>query len=121
MARLSKFFVDEEKVDKQFEELTAGLGDKERDALAKKYGKKQAVVKLDTRMEAIARDIVEHYRLYVEPAGFKAQIVCYDREATAKYKKLLDELVPKNWSEVIYSPGDANTDPEELRIGRAHV
>ena len=114
-ARLSKFFIDEEKLDKQFEELTQGLSDKEKDAVAKKYGKKEAIVKLDKRMEAIARDITEHYRLYVEPSGFKAQIVCYDREAVAKYKKLLDQLVPKEWSEVVYSPGDPNTDTEDLR------
>lgn len=114
-ARLSKFFIDEDELDKQFDDLTADLSEKEREAISKKYGKKEAIVKLDKRMEAVARDIVEHYRLYVEPAGFKAQIVCYDREATAKYKKLLDQLVPKEWSEVVYSPGDPNTDPEELR------
>ncbi len=114
-ARLSKFFIDEEKLDKQFEELTADMTEKERDAVAKKYGKKEAIVKLDKRMEAVARDIVDHYRLYVEPAGFKAQVVCYDREATAKYKKLFDQLIPKEWSEVVYSPGDPNTDAEELR------
>lgn len=114
-ARLSKFFIDEEKLDKQFEELTKDLCEKERDGIAKRYGKKEAIVKLDKRMEAIARDIVEHYRLYIEPAGFKAQVVCYDREATAKYKELFDQLIPKEWSEVIYSSGDVNTDPEELR------
>ena len=40
-------------------------------------------------MKAVAQDIVDHYRLYIEPNGFKAQVVCYDREATAKYKQLL--------------------------------
>ena len=114
-ARLSKFFIDEEKIDEQFEALTSGLSDKEKDAIAKRYGKKEAIVKLDKRMEAIARDIVEHFKLYVEPAGFKAQIVCYDREATAKYKKLIDAIAPKNWSRVVYSPGDPNTDAEDLR------
>ncbi|TXH06864.1 MAG: type I restriction endonuclease subunit R [Candidatus Moraniibacteriota bacterium] len=114
-ARLSKFFIDEEKLDEQFETMTTDLSDKDKDAIAKKYGKKEAIVKLDRRMEAVARDIVEHYRLYVEPSGFKAQIVCYDREATAKYKKLLDQLIPKDWSEVVYSPGDPNTDIEDLR------
>lgn len=114
-ARLSKFFIDEEKIDKQFEELTQGLSDQEKDQIAKKYGKKEAIVKLDRRMRAVAQDIVEHFKLYVEPAGFKAQIVCYDREATAKYKQLLDELVPKEWSAVVYSPGDPNTSAEELQ------
>lgn len=114
-ARLSKFFVDEENLDKQFDELTAELSEKDKDILSKKYGKKEAIVKLDSRMAAIARDIAEHYRLYVEPAGFKAQIVCYDREATAKYKKLFDEILPKDWSEVVYSAGDPNTDSVELQ------
>ncbi len=114
-ARLSKFFIDEEKIDKQFETLTEGLSNGEKDQVAKKYGKKEAIVKLDRRMRAVAQDIVEHYKLYVEPSGFKAQIVCYDREATAKYKELLDELVPKEWSAVVYSPGDPNTSAEDLQ------
>lgn len=114
-ARLSKFFIDEEQLDKQFDELTEGLSDKEKEQVSKKYGKKEAIVKLEKRMRAVAQDIVEHYKLYVEPAGFKAQVVCYDREATAKYKELLDELVPKDWSAVIYSPGDPNTSPEDLQ------
>lgn len=114
-ARLSKFFIDEQKVDEQFDELTADLTKEQKDLLMRKYGKKEALVKLDKRMEAVARDIVEHYRLYVEPNGFKAQIVCYDREATAKYKKLIDELTTPEWSEVVYSPGDPNTDTDNLR------
>ncbi|MEI6528281.1 MAG: HsdR family type I site-specific deoxyribonuclease [bacterium] len=114
-ARLSKFFVDEEKLDKQFAEMTADLNDSQRELLMKKYGKKEALVKLEKRMEAVIQDIVEHYKLYVLPNGFKAQIVCYDREATAKYKEMLDKLVPAEWSEVVYSPGDPNSDSDDLK------
>lgn len=114
-ARLSKFFIDEQKVDEQFEELTRDLTHEQKDQLMKKYGKKEALVKLEKRMEAVAQDIVEHFRLYVEPNGFKAQIVCYDREATAKYKELLDRLVSPDWTEVVYSPGDPNTDSDDLK------
>jgi len=114
-ARLSKFFVDEEKIDKQFEEITVDLSPAQKDVLAKKYGKKEAVVKLEKRMRTVIQDIVEHYKLYVLPNGFKAQIVCYDREATASYKKLLDELTPKEWSAVVYSPGDRNSDSDDLK------
>lgn len=114
-ARLSKFFIDEEKIDEQFNEFTTDLDDKQKELLTKKYGKKEALVKLDKRMEAIAQDIVEHYKLYVLPNGFKAQVVCYDREATAKYKELFDKLVPDEWSEVVYSPGDPNSDNDNLK------
>lgn len=114
-ARLSKFFIDEDKVDAQFNELTSELNTAQKELLTKRYGKKEALVKLDKRMEAIAQDIVEHYKLYVLPNGFKAQIVCYDREATAKYKDLFDKLVPSEWSEVVYSPGDPNSDSDDLK------
>ena len=114
-ARLSKFFIDEDKLDRQFDALTEDLDDQQKIELTKKYGKKEAIVKLEKRMEAIARDIVEHYKLYVQPNGFKAQVVCYDREATAKYKNYFDKLAPKEWSEVIYSPGDRNSDDDDLK------
>lgn len=114
-ARLSKFFIDEEKIDAQFEEMTEALSDEQKELLTKKYGRKEALIKLDRRMEAVARDIIEHYKLYVMPNGFKAQVVCYDREATAKYKELFDKLVPEEWSEVVYSPGDPNADSDDLK------
>jgi len=113
-ARLSKFAIDEGKVDEQFDELASDLPDEKKQELIQKYGKKSALVKLPERMKAIAQDIVDHYRLYVLPNGFKAQVVCYDREATATYKKLLDEMIPNNWSAVVYSPGNPNTEVENL-------
>jgi len=114
-ARLSKFFIDEEKIDQQFDDMTTDLTPEQKQLVMKRYGKKEALIKLDKRMKAVAQDIVDHYRLYIEPNGFKAQVVCYDREATAKYKKLFDELMPAEWTEVVYSPGDPNNDPENLR------
>ncbi len=115
-ARLSKFSIDEEKLDQQFEEIAGDLPDQQKTELVKKYGKKAALVKLPKRMEAVARDIVEHYKFYVQPNGFKAQIVAYDREAVAIYKKLLDKHVPSEWSAVVYSPGDPNSDTDDLKV-----
>lgn len=115
-ARLSKFAIDEDKVDEQFEQMASELSDEQRQELVKRYGKKAALVKLPLRMDVVAHDILEHYRAYIEPNGFKAQVVCYDRDATAQYKKLFDTLMPSSASAVIYSSGNPNTDDEELRI-----
>lgn len=115
-ARLSKFAVDGERVDQQFDEFTPDLSPDQKQELIKRYGKKSAIVKLPARMEAIARDIAEHYKLYVEPNGFKSQVVCYDREATAAYKKLFDELMPSSATAVVYSPGNPNTDTQDLSV-----
>ena len=115
-ARLSKFSIDEEKLDQQFEEIAGDLEEKQKTELVKKYGKKTALIKLPRRMEAVARDIVDHFILYVEPNGFKSQIVAYDREAVATYKKLLDKRIPAEWSAVVYSPGDPNSDADDLKV-----
>lgn len=114
-ARLSKFYIDEDRIDEQFDELTSDLSEEQKQLIIRRYGKKEALIKLDKRMRIVAQDIIDHYRLYIEPNGFKAQVVCYDREATAKFKQLFDELIPEDWSEVVYSSGDPNTDPAELR------
>lgn len=114
-ARLSKFAVDEQKIDQQFDEFTDNLTDEQKQTLIKKYGRKSALVKLEQRVEAVTRDIIEHFKSYIEPNGFKAQIVCYDREACAKYKNHLDQIIPKEWSEIVYSPGDPNSDDEQLK------
>jgi type I restriction enzyme R subunit len=114
-ARLSKFFINEDKVDAEFDKLTFDLTDEQKQQLIKKYGKKAALIKLGKRMQAVAQDIVEHFKLYIEPNGYKAQIVCFDREACAIYKKLLDNLIPKDWSRVVYSSGDANSDDDQLK------
>jgi type I restriction enzyme, R subunit len=54
----------------------------------------------------------EHYREVVEPMGYKAFLVAVDREACAWYKDLLDQHLPPEYSEVVYSPG--HNDPPEL-------
>lgn len=115
-ARLSKFSLDEARISDQFDELTSDLTDEQKQELTKKYGRKAALVKLDKRIEAVSHDIVEHFKAYVEPNGFKAQVVCYDRAATAKYKKFFDKILSPEATKVVYSSGDHNTDLEELQI-----
>lgn len=113
--RLSKYFINEEGLDKQFEELTQGLSDKQKEELKKAYGKKEAIVKLAKRVEAVATDIAEHYKIYVLPNNFKAQVVCYDKEACLMYKKALDKIIPESWSKIIYSTGDLNVESDEIK------
>ena len=115
-ARLSKFAIDNEELDAQFDLATADLSSDEKHALIAKFGRKEALIKLPKRMKAISQDIFEHFQgVCRAKAGLKAQVVCYDREAAALYKQMFDTLMPKEYSEVVYSEGDRNADNEELR------
>lgn len=65
------------------------------------------------RVREVARFVAEHYRENVEPLGYKAFLVGVDREACAFYKHALDEFLPPEYSEVVYTGN--NNDSELLK------
>ncbi len=60
-------------------------------------------LKGDERVDKIAKYVGEHYTENVEPLGYKAFLVAVDRAACAKYKKALDQYLPPEYSEVVYT------------------
>ncbi|MGD0005949.1 MAG: HsdR family type I site-specific deoxyribonuclease [Anaerolineaceae bacterium] len=70
------------------------------------------MLKNHERMQRVAECVAKHYRETVEPMGYKAFLVAVDREACARYKVLLDQYLPAEYSKVVYSP--AQNDQEEL-------
>ena len=55
------------------------------------------------RVRKVAKHVADHYRETVEPLGYKAFLVGVDREACACYKETLDEFLPSEYSEVVYT------------------
>lgn len=70
-------------------------------------------LKADTRVDAIAKYVAEHYQQNIEPLGYKAFLVGVDRPACAKYKQALDKYLPPEYSAVVYTGN--NNDTEELK------
>lgn len=68
----------------------------------------------DSRVKQVAEFVAKHFKENVEPLGYKAFLVAVDRETCAKYKRALDELLPPEWSEVVYSknPNDVVERPD---------
>jgi len=65
------------------------------------------------RIEKVGKFIADHFKQYIEPMNYKAFVVAVDREACALYKKELDKYLPSEWSEVVYSSN--NNDSELLK------
>lgn len=65
------------------------------------------------RVEKVAEYVARHYRENVEPLGYKAFLVGVDRPACAMYKKALDKFLPPEYSEVVYT--GTNNDTEDLK------
>ena len=57
----------------------------------------------DNRFERVAAFVAQHLRENVLPLGYKAFLVAVNREACAKYKRALDELLPPEWTVPVYS------------------
>jgi type I restriction enzyme R subunit len=51
----------------------------------------------------VAKFVAKHYGENVKPLGYKACLVGVDRKACAHHKKALDEILPPEYSEVVYT------------------
>jgi len=65
------------------------------------------------RVRKVARFVADHYRQNVEPLGYKALLVGVDREACAFYKEALDQILPPEYSEIVYT--GSNNDPAHMK------
>ena len=101
--------VDQESLDKAFDALTEGLSEQQKAELSSRVNM-QAIFYNPSRIRKICEHIVKHYKEKIEPNGYKAQIVCYDRETCIRYKEELDKLIPEEESTVVI---DTNNDKED--------
>jgi type I restriction enzyme, R subunit len=65
------------------------------------------------RVAKVAEYVATHFKENVEPLGYKAFLVAVDRPACALYKKALDKFLPPEYSEVVYTGN--NNDTEDLK------
>ncbi len=104
-----------ENLEELFEQAFDDRTDDEKEAIKQKYANKRTVIESDERIEEVAKDILKHYKDYIYPNGFKAQIVCVSREACVKYcnalnKHMKDIMGEELECKIIYSKGELNED-----------
>ena len=93
--RLVNFHFSAEALQEAFDKLAdeENLTDEERGKLAAKASHISVVVRDKDRIEAICKDIVEHYRARIGPLGLKAQIVAYDRATCVAYYDAISQML----------------------------
>jgi len=111
--RLVKLRIDREEIDKAFALITDGISESDQEILSRRAGQLPRLIKDKDRISEIAKDIVKHYKEYVEPGGLKGQIVAYDRESCVLYKEALDKLIQHEDTEVVMTM--AKNDPPDWR------
>jgi type I restriction enzyme R subunit len=106
-----KLKIDKAAIDEAYGQITGHLSEQDRDDLAKRAAKMAVLVKNPERVRAVVEHIVRHYQTKVEPNGFKAQVVCFDRECCVLYKQVMDELIGAEASAIVMS-GAQHDKPE---------
>ncbi len=119
--RLIKLHIDKAALDAAYRDLTGGLSDLDKDNLGKAAAKMAVLIKTPERIRKVCEDIVEHFHSKVEPNGFKAQVVTFDREACLLYKAELDKLLPPEASDIVMSvqAADKKEHPEYAQYDRS--
>lgn len=122
-ARLVELHVDQTAIDEAYRLISGHLSEEDQANLAKMAANVKVLIKSPSRVERIVQDIVRHFQARVEPNGFKAMVVTFDREACLLYKQAMDKLLPPEASEIImtvnsrmepnYRPYDRSKDQEE--------
>ncbi|MFA7084250.1 MAG: type I restriction endonuclease subunit R [Arcobacteraceae bacterium] len=79
--------------DTKFEDLFADLSEEEQEAIKRKYGTKGDIFEAPKRIEAIAKNMVEHYIKNILPNGYKAQVVSSSRKAAILYSKAINKAL----------------------------
>jgi type I restriction enzyme R subunit len=72
--------------DEAFEDLFRDRSEEELLAIKKKYGATGDILEAENRINAIARDLVNHYVDNILPNDFKAQVVCHSKLACIRYQ-----------------------------------
>jgi type I restriction enzyme R subunit len=105
-------------IDEAFAQVTSNLSEQDRDDLAKRAAKMAVLVKNPERIRAVVQHMVTHFQTKVEPNGFKAQVVEFDRECCVLYKQVMDELIGQDASGSEYKEHARNKDGEEQLLDR---
>ena len=103
-----KLKIDKAVIDEAYKQITGNLSEQDRDDLAKRAAKMAVLVKNPERIRALVQHIITHFQQKVEPNGFKAQVVVFDRECCVHYKAVMDELIDPEASAIVMTaaPGD---------------
>jgi len=112
----SKMIVPKELMEKEFLNLaeTEGISDiAELNKILDRAVNLKNFLKGDQRVDQVAKYVAKHYTQNVEPLGYKAFLVAVDRPACAKYKQALDKYLPPEYSAVVYTGN--NNDTQELK------
>lgn len=87
-------------LDVEYDDLPGESRERIKEKVKDKLTTIKLVLENPERIEKVCKDIAEHFKEHID-GKFKAMVVAASRNACVTYKKKLDELLPKEYSEVV--------------------
>jgi type I restriction enzyme R subunit len=112
-ARLVELHLTNEFIDEEFEEISEGLEEEEKERLKVKYARLEKLILNPERLEKIAKDIVEHFNKRLEELEGKAMVVVISREVAVELYNKIKEI-PNAPSVAVVISGNKQKDPEKF-------
>ena len=112
--RLVNFHFNGDDLQAAFDELAdeENLTEEQRGKLSARASHISIVVRDKARIEAVCKDIVDHYRTRIAPLGLKAQVVAYDRATCVAYYDAISALLNEGEEAAVVMTTVKN-DPQE--------
>lgn len=96
-SRLPELQILGENIDTIFDRVFNDRSPEEREEIKRRHVTEEAVASAPSRIRQVCLDLIDHFEKYIQPNGFKAQIVAPSREVAVSYKQNLDALhAPKS-------------------------
>lgn len=112
-ARLVELHLTNEFIDEEFEEISEGLEEEEKERLKAKYARLEKLILNPERLEKIAKDIVEHFSKRLIEVKGKAMVVVISREVAVELYNKIKEI-PNAPSVAVVISGNKQKDPEKF-------
>ena len=97
-------------IEVEYEEIPEKFREKVKKKVKRRLNKIKVILENKKRIKQIAEDIAEHFKENVD-GKFKAMIVAGNRKACVHYKRALDEVLPKEYSEIVMTYQRDNPQP----------
>ena len=94
LAKLALKEAERPRIDPEFEEVTEGAEERQREQIKRKWAQLEAMVGAPQRLALVARDIVQHWEARLIPIQGKAMIVAMSRRVAAELYNALIALRP---------------------------
>jgi type I site-specific restriction-modification system R (restriction) subunit len=122
-ARLLNPRIDQAAANEAYANIPVRLSEEEQAEIASRAPQMAAIVKAPARIRAVVSDLAGHYREKVEPHGFKALVVAFDRKSCVLYKQELDRIMPPEASDIVMTvwQGDPLEWKQKYRRGKTDV